>query len=62
MILNEIKNMATKMNVDTDRISQNEIILAIQKAEGNIPCFGTDRKYHCPETNCLWEEDCKNTL
>ncbi len=62
MTLKEIKKMAGKMSVKIKGISQDDIILAIQEAEGNIPCYKTEKKYDCQETNCLWEEDCKMNL
>jgi hypothetical protein len=56
----DIKKIAKKMNVETKGTHEEEIIIAIQIAEGNIPCYKTERRYECPEVNCLWEEECKS--
>ena len=34
-----------------------ELIQAIQKAENNIPCFGTANG-DCDQDKCLWRSDC----
>jgi len=33
-----------------------ELVWAIQKKEGNTPCFRT--RQNCPQTDCLWREQC----
>ncbi|HDD45085.1 MAG TPA: SAP domain-containing protein [Candidatus Desulfofervidus auxilii] len=58
MTLKEVKAIAKKMGLRIGRMKKAELIRSIQKAEGNIPCFATDRVYECGEENCLWREDC----
>ena len=59
MNMTEIKKYARGKGVDPGAMRKSELIRAIQAAEGNPCCYGSDRKAHCPETNCLWEKDCK---
>jgi hypothetical protein len=54
----EIQKMAKKMGINTYQMKKNDIILAIQRAENNIECFGTVRVEYCQELSCLWREDC----
>jgi len=35
-----------------------ELIRAIQRAEGNIDCFGTAAEEECSQEGCLWREEC----
>jgi hypothetical protein len=35
-----------------------DLIRAIQKAENNIDCYGTQRVTSCREETCLWRSDC----
>ena len=58
MKYNEIQKMAKKMGINTFQMKKNDMILAIQRAESNIECFGTFRVTHCHELQCLWREDC----
>jgi type IV pilus biogenesis protein CpaD/CtpE len=58
MKLHEIRRMAKGMGIDPKRINKTEIIRAIQKAEGNIVCYGTERVNNCQEMQCLWRSDC----
>lgn len=58
MKFNEIQKMAKKMGINTFRMSKTAMVLAIQKAENNIECFGSPRVNHCQEMACLWRDDC----
>jgi hypothetical protein len=35
-----------------------ELIRAIQRAEGNVDCFGTAAEEECSQEECLWREEC----
>jgi hypothetical protein len=35
-----------------------DLIRAIQKAENNIDCYGTQRVDSCQEETCAWRSDC----
>lgn len=41
----------------TPRMKKSEMIKAIQTAEGNKQCFGTDAE-SCCQVNCCWRDDC----
>jgi hypothetical protein len=56
MKLQEIKTMAKNMGITPVSKKKDELVRAIQKAEGNIDCFGT--KEVCDQANCLWRGDC----
>ena len=46
------------MGIKTYRMHKADAIRAIQRAEKNIDCYGTDRVTHCNERNCTWRTDC----
>ncbi|HDD35341.1 MAG TPA: SAP domain-containing protein [Candidatus Desulfofervidus auxilii] len=58
MTIKEVKAIAKRMGLKIGKLKKVELIRNIQKAEGNIPCFGTERVNECGEINCLWREDC----
>ena len=58
MNLKDIKGIAQKQGVKAGKMKKEEIILAIQRAEGNFDCFGTAVSSECSQTDCLWREDC----
>lgn len=58
MTFNEIRRMARDMDINTHRMKKYELIQAIQHAEHNIECFGTQRVDTCDEGKCLWRKDC----
>ena len=58
MKYNEIQKMAKNMGINTFQMKKQDMILAIQRAENNIECFGTTRVEYCGELACLWRHDC----
>ena len=58
MNISEVKKKAKEMDISTYRMKKQEMIQAIQQAEKNIPCFGTERVDYCYEEACLWRNDC----
>ena len=58
MNYNEIRRMAMDMDINTHRLKKHELIQAIQHAENNIECFGTQRVDTCDEGKCLWRKNC----
>ncbi len=60
MNFQEIRKMAKTMDVKTHRMKKTDLIRAIQKAEENIDCYGSDRAHNCLEQKCLWRSDCVN--
>lgn len=58
MKLSQIEKKAKSLGIkDGWKYSKKELIRAIQRQEGNFPCFGTATDY-CDQMNCLWREDC----
>ncbi len=53
----DIKKKAKSLGINPGKMKKAEAILAIQKAEGNTPCFGTGTPA-CPYRDCCWREDC----
>ena len=58
MKYNEIRAIACDLGINTYRKKKTELIRAIQKAENNIACYGTERVESCNEETCLWRSDC----
>lgn len=53
----DVKDKAKKLGINPGKLKKGDLILAIQKAENNTPCFGTGTPA-CPYLNCCWREDC----
>ncbi len=62
MNVTEIKKYAKGKGVEAGTMKKKELIRAIQAAEGNPTCYGSERKFSCPEIKCLWETDCKKEI
>lgn len=58
MRFQDIQKMAKSMNINTYRMKKTDLIRAIQSAENNIPCYGTERIVSCYEESCSWRKDC----
>ena len=58
MNLNEIKEIAKVHNIKTGKARKQELVRAIQLAEGNEPCFASGYAAQCGQENCLWRKDC----
>ncbi len=58
MKIDAIKEIAKKQQLKPGKANKGELIRAIQLAEGNTACFGSNKKNECGQINCLWREDC----
>jgi hypothetical protein len=58
MNVKEIKELAKAKGLKTGNMKKENIIRAIQKAEGNYECFGTAVSGECDQINCMWRMDC----
>lgn len=58
MTLKQVKEIARQKEIKVGNMKKENIIRAIQKAEGNFECFGTAISGICDQVNCLWREDC----
>lgn len=58
MRIQVVRAIAKTKGVNAARMKKAEIIRAIQRAEGNFPCFGAAAEGCCDQAGCLWREDC----
>jgi hypothetical protein len=58
MTLKEIKGIAKEKGVKVGNMKKENMIRAIQRAEGNFDCFGTAKAGVCNQADCLWRMDC----
>jgi len=54
----ELVAMARLKSIVVRNHSKANIIRAIQRADGNDDCFGTDKVDQCNQKDCLWYEHC----
>ena len=59
MKLQEIKEIAQRLEIPVKKMTKAELIRAIQKKEENTQCFETGAAAECGQDKCLWVEDCK---
>jgi len=57
MKMSEIKNKAKNLGINPGKMKKDELIHAIQRAEGYTACFGRSEGY-CPNTDCCFMQDC----
>ena len=57
MSMTDIKEKAKNFGIDSANMKKTELILAIQRAEGNNTCYGTTNGT-CQWTECCWRTDC----
>ncbi|OGP14037.1 MAG: SAP domain-containing protein [Deltaproteobacteria bacterium GWA2_55_10] len=57
MQMEKVRERAKKLGVKSARMKKEDLIRAIQKAEGNYPCFGTAVDC-CDQSVCCWRDDC----
>ncbi len=58
MKMDEVRERARIAGVRAGKMRKAEVIAAIQRKEGNQPCFGSDLRYSCPYPECCWRDDC----
>lgn len=58
MKIQELRVIAMARAIKTARMGKADIIQAIQREEGNFPCFGTAVDGCCDQWKCAWREDC----
>ncbi len=58
MDTSQILKKAEEIGIELGWRVQTHLIRAIQRAEGNIDCYATDRNRICGEEGCLWREGC----
>ena len=59
MGLDELREKALRLGIELGwRTPKPVLIRAIQRREGDPPCFGSDHRYACPNACCPWRTDC----
>lgn len=56
-----IKIIADLRGIKNLNQPKKDLIRAIQKKEGFLPCFAT-KGPECPQQDCLWRQDCVGEL
>jgi len=59
MKLDEIKKIAKQHGIKVAKMKKEDLIQAIQLAEGNQPCFLIGKSDECPREDCLWHQECQ---
>lgn len=59
MKVQEIKEIALKMQIAPGKMKKTDLVRAIQGKEGNAECFDTGNSQKCGQKDCCWMEDCK---
>jgi len=59
MKVQDVKEIATKKGVNAGKMNKQDLIRAIQIAEGSNACFATSSVQTCGQMNCLWRPDCE---
>ena len=54
----ELKEIMKQYGIKPGKLTKVELIQAIQKKEGNFPCFYTQSSQTCGQHKCLWRDDC----
>jgi hypothetical protein len=58
MKMDEVLRKARELEVEPGSMKKNELIRAIQIAEGNFPCYKTAENGICDQGECIWKVDC----
>lgn len=57
MRMDEVRKKARELGLKTAKMKKEDLIRAVQAAEGNFPCFGTAAGF-CDQSLCCWIDDC----
>ncbi|GFO62394.1 SAP domain-containing protein [Geomonas paludis] len=58
MKVQDIKEIAQRMDISCGKLKKGELIRLIQTKEGNSACFDSGQSSQCGQGGCLWAEDC----
>lgn len=58
MDMEEIRAIARSRGIEPGAMGKTGLVRAIQRAEGNLDCYGTATELECEQEDCLWREDC----
>ena len=59
MKISDVKAKAKAVGVDPGKMKKADLIRAIQRAEGNNACYGSEEAQNCPHVICCFMVDCK---
>lgn len=59
MTFAEIKKIAIGQGIRVVGVKKTDIVRAIQKQEGNSPCFASGKVTECGQSHCLWFAACE---
>lgn len=59
MTFAEIKKIASEQGIKVGGVKKVDIVRAIQRQEGNSPCFASGMVSECGQLNCLWSAACE---
>jgi len=59
MTFAEIKKIAIEQGIRVVGVKKIDIVRAIQKQEGNSPCFASGKVAECGQPHCLWFAACE---
>ena len=57
MNMADLRKKAKLFGIKAGAMKKSELIMEVQREEGNFPCFGTARDY-CDQAACCFREDC----
>ena len=58
MKITSIRKLAAIQGINSVGLDKTDLIKAIQRAEGNFDCFGSNTVGYCDQPSCTWREDC----
>ncbi len=61
MQIQDIRTKAKEIGIKTAKLTKMNLILEIQRAEGNFGCFATALQGECDQAACCWRTDCFTT-
>jgi len=59
MKMPEVRARAKAAGIKTNRSKKQDLVRAIQRAEGNRDCFNRGESAACGQDGCIWRADCK---
>jgi hypothetical protein len=61
MKIGDVRMKAMGRGVESKKMKKSDLIRAIQKAEGNVSCYGSGNR-DCPHTDCCFMDDCMHEI
>jgi tetratricopeptide (TPR) repeat protein len=59
--MEEIESIALSYGINVENMERAGLLRAIQSAEGNEQCFGTEKYPTCGQSGCSWRENCSDS-